>query len=667
MATFLSPFDRWAALVCLAFSAGVAPAAQAGTPPPLIPIADFASGTAFAKPALSPDGRAVAAEFRKDGKHLLVIHEVVDGGSKGTRTYNLGDAEFNWARWSDDGHIVVSVRRIKKYLGEEYGFDRLLLVDRDGRSAKPIGPEVTSVSGDDVIYWAPDGSHLLLNVSRSIFNWPDVVRVDLPSGAATIVQKSREETFRWIADSSGVVVAGMGFVDWRRFRVIYRASAGEPWSTAFRMRMEDDESERVLITRIDSNARSGHVLSRHGGDRWGLYEYDFKANTFGKPLFANPQYDLWGFDYDADNQLLWVSHVDDRQHLTWIDEAGKGFYDDVVAAVPGKTVTVPTSSRTGDVRIVRTSSPTDPGSWYYFTAASGKMVRLARNNEKLDTALLAPTRYVAYPARDGETIPAYLTLPAGRDPAALPLVVMPHAGPLTRDTGDFDLLVQYLANRGYAVLQPNFRGSLGYGRRFQELGYGQFGKAMQDDLDDGVKWLVAAGQVDPRRVCILGHGYGGYAAQVAAFRNPEAYRCAASIAGISDLKAMVRLDRWYLNIQMFGTWMSWVQDSAATRKVDGFSSLAGVDALKVPLLLVHGTKDTVVPVKQSDKLSLALRAAGKPYEYLRIEGGDHALDEEGQRAELLRWLDRFLGTHNPTDVLKAGTPAVAAVTAPGSP
>jgi dipeptidyl aminopeptidase/acylaminoacyl peptidase len=469
-----------------------------------------------------------------------------------------------------------------------------------------------------------------------------------------------------VADSKGIVVAGLGFSGWR-FKVIYRPTPEDEWTTALRLRQEDDESESVYITKIDSNAQTGHVISRHGGDRWGLYEYDFKNKTFGTALFTNPQFDLWRFDYDHAGNLLWASYIDDRERVTWMDEADKALHADLSSAVPDKVAMVESSSRAKDVRIVHTSSSTDPGSYYYFTAASGKMIRLAMANEPLGRASLAPTTYTSYPARDGVNIPAYLTLPVGRDPVGLPLVVMPHGGPFVRDTGDFDFLVQYLANRGYAVLQPNFRGSLGYGQKFLELGHGQFGKAMQDDVDDGVKWLAASGKVDLRRVCIVGWSYGGYVAQVAAFRNPEMYQCAASVAGISDLKAMLRYERRFMFGDQYNTWRAQVAGDASTRELQAVSSLSQVGAIRIPLLIAHGTKDGNVPVSQSDKLAVALRAQGKPYEYLRIDGGDHSLSEEGQRTELLRWLDRFLGAHNPTDVLMATKPAPAAVTTPELP
>ncbi|MBN8280120.1 MAG: S9 family peptidase, partial [Gammaproteobacteria bacterium] len=553
-------------------------------PPPLIPARDFAGGVTFEDPVLSPDGKAIAAEYQNGNRRLLVIHEVVGGGEKGTRSFDLGEAEINWTRWPDDGHVVVSLRQMAKIAGVDLSLpqDRLILLNRDGTGMKGLGPLRASLSADDVIYWAPDGSYLLLNVARSLFEWPAVVRVDLPSGNLTTLQKPRAGTSLWVADSQGVVVAGIGFFG-SRLKVIYRPTPASPWATALRYRLDSDEADPVYIAKIDGLTQRGHVVSRHGGDRWGLYEYDFRTKQFGAPLFENPEYDLADYDYDNNGALRWVSHIEDRTRFTWMDAANKAFYDDLGKAVPDKTLTVASTSASGEVRLVFASSATDPGSYYYYTADSGRMKLLARANETLAGATLAPTTYTRYTARDGVAIPAYLTMPVGREPSALPLIVMPHGGPFVRDDGSFDFLAQYLANRGYVVLQPNFRGSIGYGRKFEELGYGEFGKAMQDDVDDGVSWLVGAGKVDPARVCIVGWSYGGYVAQVAAFRNPGTYRCAASVAGISDLAAMIRYDRRFMWGSNFRKWRAKVQGDASTRELKAVSALTQVSGIRVPL------------------------------------------------------------------------------------
>jgi dipeptidyl aminopeptidase/acylaminoacyl peptidase len=304
-------------------------------------------------------------------------------------------------------------------------------------------------------------------------------------------------------------------------------------------------------------------------------------------------------------------------------------------------------STDGAVRLIHTRSPTDPGSYYIYRDASGKMTLIARGNEALRDYTLAPMDYGTYRARDGLEIPAYVTWPPGRQRRALPLVVMPHGGPFQRDHWEYNFLAQYLANRGYVVLQPNFRGSTGYGKSFMERGYQQLGKAMQDDLDDGAGWLVMSGQVDPRRVCMVGWSYGGFAAQVAAYRNPDLYRCAVSIAGVSDLAELIRYDQRVLLGPVFQRWQAALQGELPLGDLAAVSPRQRAAEVRAPLLLVHGTADYRVPVRQTTLMGEALAAAGRTAEVVTIEGGDHSLTGEEQRLKLLEVLDRFLQRHNP--------------------
>jgi dipeptidyl aminopeptidase/acylaminoacyl peptidase len=241
-------------------------------------------------------------------------------------------------------------------------------------------------------------------------------------------------------------------------------------------------------------------------------------------------------------------------------------------------------------------------------------------------------------------------LPLGRPAKGLPLIVMPHGGPYgVRDNGDYDPYVQFLANRGYAVLQPNYRGSESYGREFEEKGDGQWGRAMQDDLDDGMDWLVKDGVADAKRVCIFGASYGGYAAMWGATRNPERYRCAASLAGVSDIARQLKFSRdFFRDTKSARAWQSRVKGDSKFDLGD-ISPLDHAEQLKVPMLLAHGKDDQVVPIKQSDLYAAALRKAGKPVEYYTYEDEGHGLSDATHIEDFLNRLDAFLKKHNPAE------------------
>ncbi|MBP8062910.1 MAG: S9 family peptidase [Brevundimonas sp.] len=261
-------------------------------------------------------------------------------------------------------------------------------------------------------------------------------------------------------------------------------------------------------------------------------------------------------------------------------------------------------------------------------------------------------RSIHYAAADGLDIPGYLTLPPGvTDPSGLPLVVLAHGGPAGRDVAGFDWWAQALASRGYAVLQANFRGSTGYGRAFLEAGYGEWGRKMQTDLSDGVRWLAAEGIIDPARVCIVGASYGGYAAMAGLTLDSDVYRCGISVAGVSDLRRMVNWEAEQARHKNNQTVRYWNRFMGAARlndrTLDDLSPAFLAESVESPLLLIHGRDDTVVPIEQSRVMAEALRRAGKPVEFVELPGEDHWLSRSATRLQMLAETVRFLEANNP--------------------
>lgn len=253
---------------------------------------------------------------------------------------------------------------------------------------------------------------------------------------------------------------------------------------------------------------------------------------------------------------------------------------------------------------------------------------------------------MTYRAADGLQIHGYLTLPTGKD-KGLPLVVLPHGGPASRDTIDFDYWAQALASRGYAVLQANFRGSTGYGNDFLEAGFGQWGRKMQTDLSDGVRFLAANGTIDAKRVCIVGGSYGGYAALAGAAIDTGVYRCAASIAGISDLHRMLKSEKQSAEaaFRYFKQFIG--ADNANDPKLDQVSPLQQIGKIEIPVLLIHGKDDTVVPFEQSRIMADALKKAGRPVDFVILDGEDHWLSSGVTRLKMLQAVTAFLEKNNP--------------------
>jgi dipeptidyl aminopeptidase/acylaminoacyl peptidase len=301
--------------------------------------------------------------------------------------------------------------------------------------------------------------------------------------------------------------------------------------------------------------------------------------------------------------------------------------------------------------VVFADSKTSPPVWYLFDKPRKELSLLGEAYPALKGVALGATRWITYKARDGLEIPAYLTLPPGAPErgAKAPLIVLPHGGPGARDGYGFDYLAQFLATRGYAVLQPQFRGSWGFGKAFEDAGRGEWGGKMQTDLLDGIAAVAASGDADPARVCIVGASYGGYAALAGVSLHPEAYRCAASIAGISDLGLfLVEAKRIYGEDGAgMEAWRTILGD-APTPKLTAASPARQAASIRVPVLLIHGDKDTVVPIEQSQIMAQAMKQAGKPVEFVTLADENHYLTKSATRTQTLQALEVFLAKNLPT-------------------
>ncbi|HWU03528.1 MAG TPA: alpha/beta fold hydrolase, partial [Novosphingobium sp.] len=276
----------------------------------------------------------------------------------------------------------------------------------------------------------------------------------------------------------------------------------------------------------------------------------------------------------------------------------------------------------------------------------GRLLRLAWSSEALRGWPLNPLRMIRYKARDGLDIEAVLTLPKGSQGKGLPVVVMPHGGPWAHDTADYDYWAQFLATRGYAVIQPNFRGSDGYGDDFMRKGEGQLGLAMQDDLNDALTWIAKEGIGDPKRACIVGASYGGYAAMWGIARDPDLWRCAIAIAGVASLRREVN-DMGFENLygrKVHEDWRKMTPDFAAV------SPINAVARIKTPLLLIHGKMDVTVDHGQSVSMFNRMRAAGRKVEFVSLPKADHNFNRQADRQQLLDAMAGFLEVNNPVEV-----------------
>lgn len=625
--------------------------------PPRIATSVFAAQPDFRDIVLSPSGQQFAARASVQGKEYVRIGRL-DGAASPWVFAIPEKMDFVRHFWAGEHRVLIAVAQSVPWGDDEARSTRLVLADLETRKMQVIGKGYPmGLKGDDVLWTDPDGQAILVAFQPSIYDYPAVFRIDLATNKATRVVGSMTNIWDWYADAAGVVRYGYGWIDAHHWQMVYRKDPTGPFKVVARGTDRDDEAadfarDRTFTIAVGSDEGFTYGTSGTAGIS-GIYRYNFATHTMGEAVFEVPGADVTYASLTDDGRDMFAAfYTDSRDRVKWFDpalaELQAALDKSVTSALGDREVWIESRNRTNTVMVIRVLGSNDPGRYYVWQAGVAALAPLTARPAGLNTAQLATSRYVHYTARDGTVIPAYLTLPLGRPARGLPLIVLPHGGPYDlRDHGDYDSDVQFLANRGYAVLQPQFRGSGSYGKAFGESGDAQWGRAMQDDIDDGMDWLVGRGIVDRARVCVVGSSYGGYAALWAATRNPERYRCAVSFAGISD---MPRNLKYQLNSfddrQARERWRQKVQGDPGF-DLRSISPLFAIDRLKVPVMLVHGTADQTVQPRQSKLYADALKAAGKTYEYYEISGEGHGFSSAGNAQFWYDRLDAFLAKYNP--------------------
>lgn len=615
----------------VAVSARVA-ASESGPAPG---VADLLAPPAIEDPQLSPDGARVAARVAIAGVARLALFDAAHPGPPQPVTLPAGE-RLEWYCWLDGRRLLTSLIR-----DGDAPTTRLVVFDVPAGAQTQLGEARAAGMGDQVLHVDRARGFLLLESHAPGADTPAVYRVDLVTGARNEVVRAEAFVHDWVADSAGVVRAGMGARGDRSW-LLYRRGEGDRFSRSTKGAGDADSGIEQFFPVQGSD--KGFALAETPHGHTGLYAYDFRKSRLGALLYENPDADVADFEASPDGRLLGVGWSGAREEMLWFDPSRAHRQAAIDAALPGRVNRVVSASADGTLLLVLSRSASDPGAWYVF--AHGRATELAAINPALAGKHMAEVRPIRYRARDGLSIPGYLTLPPGRDPHGLPLIVMPHGGPFARDEWDYDPWVQYLATRGYAVLQPNFRGSTGYGREFLDRGDGEWGRGMQDDADDGVKWLAARGTIDPGRVCIMGASYGGYAAMWAAARDAGTYRCAIAFAGISDVRAQLDYDHKTFDERDFRAWRRRIQGDAPS--LESLSPMTFVGGLRMPILIAHGTADETVPPDQSVRLHEALTRLGRAHDYVAYPGEGHSLEDPADSVDFLNRVGRFLAAHNPS-------------------
>lgn len=591
--------------------------------------------------SITPDGRYLAYLSAVQGRPVVLTYDRVSKKIQPVLT-NDEDGEFSisWCRWANDTRLLCGLRAIARDFGVQYPVTRLVAVNADGKQQQVLMRRLSVRSAqyqDSILDWTPDEpDSVLIEADDDQDGYPSVFELNVNTGALKVRARQYSPIRHFRTDEKGVPRLGWGYREALQFYYA-RLDGDREWRRLAKFEAFSDHDELRPIALIPGTNKV-YASGPHEG-RTALWELDLEDKVAPQLIAHHPRVDVEVPLLADDGHLVGIYYEADKPAVIYTDDRARSVIDGVKKLLPDSFNLIADHSRDEKLYVIRSSSDIDAGSWYLLELGKGEatLQLLGRVHPQIDPAVLGRMQPIKYAAADGTPIPGYLTVPPGQAAKNLPLIVMPHGGPIARDSWEYFFLSQFLVSRGYAVLQMNFRGSDGYGQAWFYAAHQDWGGLTYSDITDGARWAVAQGIADPRRMCIVGWSFGGYAALLGATRNSELYRCAVSIAGISDLPELKWDDRKFTNGAISG-----IQIGSDGAKLREDSPRRHAQTVKIPLLLVHGTRDVNVEVDQSRMMVSALKRADKAYEYVEIEDADHYLWREAERRRMLEAVEGFL-------------------------
>jgi len=645
-------------LATFAITMSVLDAAQAADTPIL---EDFVSGLRAQGVAISPDGHYLSMIAVRDGRYSVFVIDRTRNDPLKPLLGAQDEDKFtpSWCGWANATRLLCGFQALESERGKYYAFTRLLAINADGSGLIQITNRLSLTGGqfeDKILDWTPENPDTVLlevdegdeasmpggNVSvigGHADGYPVVYAVDVNTGRRRIAQRERAPIEHFVTDGHGKARLGYGY---KKDETIFfgRLEGEDSWRELKRVKAfaRDDDIEPVAVI---ANTNFAYAIGSDNG-RSAVFKIDLTDTTDPVVVFSHPEVDVDTPLFTRDGRLIGVSYETERPGTYFFDPQIAAAYAALRNVLPGKTISIIDMTPDGKTFVVHAGRDTDAGAFYVLDlkGRESRLDAIAANAPGLAGKALAAMQSIRFPARDGTSIPGYITLPV-HSPAKgnPPLIVMPHGGPHSRDSWGYDSWVQFLASRGYAVLQIEFRGSSGYGSAWFRAGFRDWGGLPLDDVVDATKWALAQGYGDPARTCVVGASYGGYISLLAAARNPQRlFRCAVSIAGVSDLVEL-RNDRHFFR--------HWEIANAAletdVRKLRADSPRQHAAEVDMPLLLVHGERDYTVEVDQTQMMDAALTRAGKAHETVYVEGTDHYFREDPALRKLFSTIAEFLG------------------------
>lgn len=607
---------------------------------------------------ISPDGNEIAVLVNQDGKHIVRILGFSNLNDT-TRLIALKpEMKPKYVKWVNNHRVIISFQQIEKIGRTPIRTGYLFTLDTQTMKGKilinPTKPVLGNVKSTEVKFrqfnnkvvdWLDDDpDHILMTFGESNLS-SDLRKVNVATGSNSVIKRELEDVQNWYTDERGEPRIGQGRKERTGDWVLrIREADTKKW------RLSDEYpglSSDVEIFGFTSNPNELVIGDYQGRDTLGLYVYDLNTKNISRKIYHNDNYDATGIVRNSKTgDITGVKYTADTPQVELLG-AHKSTLTMMREKFSNSNVQFVDLSEDSGKTLFKVSNASDPGH-LMVVGRDRNPSNLSKLRPQIPANNLGQVISVKYTARDGAKIPSYVTLPAAVTDTAqlknLPFIVLPHGGPYARDSQRFDYFAQFFASRGYGVLQMNFRGSDGYGKTFKESGRENW-TVMQEDVEDGTRWLIEKGYADPKRTCIAGWSYGGYAALMGAAKNPELYNCALSVAGLTDIKGFIQDQKEY----RFG------KISADNFIGKGFKDKDNVAAntpikigsqMTTPVFLAHGKKDLVVQFSQYTRMKSALKKSKSKSTFMEFKNGDHSMTVEKERQELLQGIEDFLTKHN---------------------
>jgi dipeptidyl aminopeptidase/acylaminoacyl peptidase len=605
---------------------------------------------------MSPNGAKVSfLQMHPENLTVLTVFDLSTGEANLALASTSDGFNLQWCDWANNERLLCSFFGISK-AWNSFVVTRLVAVNADGSKMKVLLQK--QVEGnysqflDGVVDWlVDDPRRVLVEIPNMMPGSIDVFRpahassrgfsvrpVDIYSGDTGIPIETQSGYVSWMSDGRGLPRLYRRLNE-HHLRWNYRQSGKNKWRRLHKARVSDLDDHYYPVG-FGEDPDGLLVVMPHEG-RFALWSVDLKGKRDDEIVFSHPEVDVRRtLVLGKFKRTVAIEYVTDRAHLHFFDAAVEKISEMLTSYYSGKTVEVIDESWDRRYYIVYVGSDRDPGAFYRFDVEKKKLLKISPKYPLLESRSLSPMKPVRYPARDGAEIPGYLTLPEDAKEGALPAVILPHGGPMSRDYWRFDWMAQFFAAKGYAVLQSNYRGSAGYGIDWAGEGGFRAWRTAINDLTDGAKYLVEQGVVDPARICIVGWSYGGYAALMSGVEEPERYRCLVSIAGVTDPEMLIEDLRYFMNRYAMQKFIS--RDPEVIKRG---SPLKRASEIRAPVLLFHGDEDVNVRARHSQKMAKALERAKKSVEYIEYEDVEHSIRRSDYRVDMLDRIGSFLDTH----------------------